>query len=246
MLANPLKQKLAKGAIVTGAWSLIPSPMAVEAMAHGGLDFVIIDMEHGTFDTASVDACVRACEAAGCSPLVRIPGMNLSAAQWALDSGAHGIIVPQVDGLEQAKQAVALAKFPPEGMRGYNPFVRAGNYAGAKGGKLSNDFTLSAIIVETRRSLDELEAICALPGLDVVYIGVYDLSVVLGHAGDVSHAEIQAIVKQSVATITKAGKTAGMMVRSRDDMQAAHALGARFILCGVDTNILRNAVSGLL
>ena len=242
MTQNPLKKKLASGKPVVGAWSLMPSPMVAENLAWAGMEFVIIDMEHGTFDPAAVDECVRACEAAGASPLVRIPGLNAAAAQWALDSGAHGIVVPQISGAAEAKSAVALAKFPPEGTRGYNPFVRASRYSGQRdvaGSTLHNDFTLACVIVENKLSLDALESICALPGLDVVYIGVYDLSAALGC--DVSDPQIAAIVSRSVATITKAGKVAGMMVRSPKEMKQAIGMGAKFIVVGVDTFLLREA-----
>lgn len=244
-MLNALKQKLIAKQPVFGVWSLMPSAMSVEATTLGGVDFLILDMEHGIFEPSSLDTCIRACEAAGSAPLVRIPGLNASAAQWALDSGAHGIIVPQISGVEEARAAVALTKFPPVGVRGYNPFVRAANYSGGKeeGGKLSNEFPLAAIIVETSQSLNELEAICKLDGLDVIYIGVYDLSVVLGYDGDVGHPEIQKIVKSSVEKITRAGKTAGLMARDEAGMKEAFALGATMILGGVDTTLLRNAAA---
>ncbi len=249
MLPNPLRIKLDAKKPVFGMWSLVPSAMVAESLGYGGLDFIIHDMEHGNFDAVSLDACIRATETAGSSPLVRIPGLNASAVQWALDSGAHGIIVPQVDGVEEARKAVAISKFPPLGTRGYNPFVRANEYAGTQlveRSKLHNAFPVSAIIVETKRSLDELEKICALDGLDVIYIGVYDLSVVLGLNGDVAHPDIQAIVKQSVAAITRAGKTAGLMVRDAQDMKQALALGANFLLGGVDTQMVRASSSALV
>ena len=84
---NSLKAKIAAGEAVLGVWSIIPSPVVVEIFALGGIDFVILDMEHGIFDVTALDSCIRTCESAGGVPLVRIPGLNPSAAQWALDLG---------------------------------------------------------------------------------------------------------------------------------------------------------------
>ncbi|MES2299250.1 MAG: aldolase/citrate lyase family protein [Pseudomonadota bacterium] len=241
---NPIKEKLAAGQSVMGIWSIISSPAVVEILALAGLDFVILDMEHGIYDVAALDACVRSCEAAGSAALVRVPGMNASAVQWALDLGAHGIVVPQVGGVAQADEAVRMGKFAPSGTRGYNPFTRAGGYSNPSsntGGKLGNAFGLSAVIIENAGALAELDAICALPDLDVVYVGVYDLSVALGCAGNTKDPRITDIVRSSVRTIRAAGKGAAIMVRSPAEIEAALALGANVLVYGVDTFLISQA-----
>lgn len=246
-LHNPIKAKLAAGEAVMGIWSIVSSSTVVEIMAMAGLDFVILDMEHGIYGVEALERCVRACEAGGAAPLVRVPGMNASAVQWALDQGAHGIVVPQVSGAAQVDAAVRMTKFAPQGTRGYNPFTRAGGYANPSsnsGGKLANSFGLSCVIVENQASLDELDAICALPELDVVYMGVYDLSVALGYNGNTADPRLAHIVADSVRTIRAAGKAAGVMVRSADDIAAALAAGANFLVYGVDTFVIRQAIGG--
>lgn len=244
---NPIKAKLAAGRPVLGIWSIISSPTVVEILAMAGLDFVILDMEHGIYDVAALERCVRACEGGGAAPLVRVPGMDASAVQWALDQGAHGIVVPQVAGVAEAGTAVRMTKFAPAGTRGYNPFTRAGGYANPSsnaGGKLADSFGLSCVIVENAASLDELDAICALPQLDMVYVGVYDLSVALGCGGNTADPRIGEIVTNSVRTIRAAGKAAGVMVRSPAEIERALALGANFLVYGVDTFLLRQAMAG--
>ncbi|MES2149699.1 MAG: aldolase/citrate lyase family protein [Pseudomonadota bacterium] len=244
---NPIKAKLAAGQPVMGIWSIISSATVVEILALSGLDFVILDMEHGIYDVSALERCVRACEGGGAAPVVRVPGMDASAVQWALDQGAHGIVVPQVAGVAQADAAVRMGKFAPSGTRGYNPFTRAGGYANPSsntGGKLANSFGLSCVIVENAASLDELDAICALPDLDVVYVGVYDLSVALGCGGNTADPRLTQIVADSVRTIRAAGKAAGVMVRSPAEIAAALALGANFLVYGVDTFLIRQAMAG--
>jgi len=243
---NPLKAKLASGQAVLGVWSIIPSPVVVELFALGGIDFTILDMEHGIFDVGALDSCVRACEAAGAVPLVRIPGLNPSAAQWALDLGAHGIVVPQVSDASEAETVVRMAKYAPIGNRGYNPFTRAANYANPpdnRSGKLNNDFSLTCVIIESESALADLSRICATPGLDVIYMGIYDLAVALGCEGDTKHPRVVNVVEAAIVQIRAAGKAAGMMVRNQQDIAKALALGANFLVYSVDTFLIREAVS---
>lgn len=243
---NPLKAKLASGQSVLGVWSIIPSPVVVEIFALSGIDFAILDMEHGIFDVGALDSCVRACEAAGAVPLVRIPGLNPSAAQWALDLGAHGIVVPQVGNATDVENVVKMAKYAPMGHRGYNPFTRAANYANPpdnRSGKLNNDFSLTCVIIENESAVADLARICATPGLDVIYMGIYDLSVALGCNGDTKHPHVVEVVELAIRQIRAAGKAAGMMVRSQQDIAKALALGANFLVYSVDTFIIREAVT---
>ena len=243
---NPLKAKLSLGQAVLGVWSIIPSPVVIELFALGGIDFTILDMEHGIFDVGALDSCVRACEAAGAVPLVRIPGLNASAAQWALDLGSYGIVVPQVSDASEAQAVVKMAKYAPIGNRGYNPFTRAANYANPpdnRSGKLNNDFSLTCVIIESESALADMERICATPGLDVIYMGIYDLAVALGCEGDTKHPRVVKIVEDAIVQIRAAGKAAGMMVRSQQDIAKALALGANFLVYSVDTFLIREAVS---
>lgn len=245
-IVNPLKAKLALGQAVLGVWSIIPSPVVVEIFALGGIDFAILDMEHGIFDVTALDGCVRACEAAGAVPLVRIPGLNPSAAQWALDLGAHGIVVPQVGNATDVEDVVKMAKYAPMGRRGYNPFTRAANYANPpdnRSGKLNNDFSLTCVIIENESAVADLARICGTPGLDVIYMGIYDLSVALGCNGDTKHPHVVDVVERAIRQIRAAGKAAGMMVRSQQDIVKALTLGANFLVYSVDTFLIREAVT---
>jgi 4-hydroxy-2-oxoheptanedioate aldolase len=243
---NALKAKLGAGGAVLGVWSIVPSPVVAEIMGLSGFDFAILDMEHGIFDMNALDACVRAVEVAGAVPLVRIPGLNASAAQWALDLGAHGIVVPQVRDANDAAAVVSMAKYAPLGQRGYNPFTRAANYANPadnRSGKLNNAFSLTCVIVESETALADLDAICAVPGVDVVYMGIYDLAVALGCDGDTRHPRVVEVVEGAITRIRAAGKAAGMMVRNSADVAKALSLGANFLVYGVDTFLIREAAA---
>lgn len=242
---NPLKQKLLAGEAVLGVWSIIPSPVVAEIFAFGGIDFAIFDMEHGIFDVGALDGCIRACESAGSAPLVRIPGVNPWAAQWALDLGAYGIVVPQISNGIEASAVVGMAKYSPNGSRGYNPFTRAAQYANPPNnqlGKLSNDFSLTCVIVENQMGLDNLSQICSVPDLDVVYMGIYDLAVMMGCEGDTKNPKVVKVVHESISQILAAGKAAGMIVRNQGDISEALSLGANFLVYSVDTFVIHEAV----
>lgn len=239
---NFVKSKLKNCQDVLGTWSIISNPSVLEIMSLSGFDFIILDMEHGLYDVNSLDLCIRVCEAQGCSPIVRIPGLDVSSAQWALDLGAHGIIVPQVEGVSDVQAAVGMTKFSPIGFRGYNPFTRAANYnptSNRQENKLNNEFGLSCVIVENKSSIDDLQTILKIDCLDVVYIGVYDLSIALGFEGNTLDPKLILIVNDCIRKIRKAKKTAGIMVHSQEDVKVAKALGVNFIVWSVDTNIIR-------
>jgi len=221
--------------------------MVSEIVGLAEVDFQILDMEHGVFDTASLDASIRACESVGCSPLVRVASLQTSSIQTALDLGAHGIVVPQIQDFNSASAAVSASKFAPEGIRGYNPFVRAGHYRGVtkeKMPKLSNAFGLTMIIIENAKAYEDLDRILTIRDLDAVYLGVYDMSVALNCMGDTTNPKILKFLESSIPRIRKAGKAACLMVNTREDYKKYLDLGANVFLQGVDSAILTQAVSG--
>ena len=242
---NPLKARLAEGPVL-GLWSIIPSPTLAEVFSRAGFDFLILDMEHGNYDLQTLENSIRACEIAGASPLVRVPGPNPFAVQWALDLGAHGIVVPQVRDALHAREALAQIKFPPEGVRGFNPFTRAANYTPPPtipSGKLSNAFPLTSIIIESLGAMRDLDAILAMPGLDMIYLGVYDLSVALECAGNTRHPRILEFVDTAIRKANQAGKTVSLMVRNDEEIDQALAAGVKMLVFAVDTFLIHQTAS---
>ncbi|WP_129128410.1 HpcH/HpaI aldolase family protein [Geomonas oryzae] len=249
MHQNPLKKKLAEGKPVLGMWSILPSQTLSEIFGRAGLDFLILDMEHGPFGLKELDACVRACEGAGCSPLVRVPGPSQFTIQSVMDLGIHGLIVPQVQDAASVREALRCMKYAPEGIRGYNPFTRAAGYAGAatnQAGKLNNGFSFKSIIVENQSACDSIDAILEIEDLDMVYIGVYDLSVAMGCQGDTQHPRVTSFLETAVKKCRAAGKAAGMMVRSEAEIGAALSLGANFLVYSVDSYFIHRAASDVV
>jgi len=244
--ANFVREKIASGQPVLGIWSIINSPMVSEIAASSGLDFQILDMEHGVYDTGVLSASILACESVGCSPLVRVAGLLPTAIQTCLDLGAHGIIVPQVKDHQTAEEVVKATRYSPAGTRGFNPFTRSGSYSGVISNetpKLKDGFGLTSIIIENRSAYDDLDRILAVPGLDMVYLGVYDMSVALGCSGDTGHPSVSRFVESAIPRIRKAGKVAGMMVTDLGRMPKYLDLGANFMVYSVDSFIIREAMA---
>lgn len=242
---NFAKEKLSAGIPVLGIWSIINSPLTVDIAAHAGLDFQILDMEHGIADFSALDNCIRACESVGCSPFVRVPELSRSIIQSCLDLGAHGIIVPQVKGYDEALDVIQATKFAPAGSRGFNPFTRAGGYnplLPLSSSKLNNNFSFSSIIIETKGAIAELEQILTISGLDIFYLGIYDLSFALGFEGDVSHPDILDLVTTAIKKIQSAGKFVSLMVKNEIEMQKYIGMGVNLLVYSVDTNIYYSAI----
>ncbi|MEZ4814785.1 MAG: aldolase/citrate lyase family protein [Bdellovibrionota bacterium] len=236
-----LRKKLSSGETVLGTWTIIPSPINIEVMGLAGFDFQILDMEHGAFDLTNLENCIRSCESTGCAPLVRSPGINPNIVQNALDFGAHGIIFPQVQNATSAQEALKSMFYAPIGSRGYNPFTRAGNYSLSPSNKLNNEFPLSSVIIENKKSLEDIDKILEIKDLDVVYLGVYDMSVALGCMGDMENPKIKSFVESSLFKIRKAKKHAGVMVKNEEDIKNLSQLGANFLVYSVDSHLLSKA-----
>ena len=246
---NYLKNKMSKGQPVLGMWNTLGSPMAAEGLAHTGLDFLIIDFEHGPFQLDLVQDYVSRCELHNCTPIVRIPANADWMALQALDQGVHGIMIPHVDDYASAKKIVNYVKYFPQGKRGYTPFSKAGgftnlgkeNYAAQ-----ANDFTIISIIIESQEGLNNLDEILKIKEIDVVYFGAYDLSQALGVPGNVKHASVIKTMKEGVRKVVSAGKYAGGFVaQSEKDVKWLLDMGMNFITYDVDSSVLFKPINKL-
>jgi len=179
MRPNRLKQIWAEGGHVVVGWLSIADSFSAEIMARQGFDAICIDMQHGLIDFADIPAMLQAISQTDAVPLVRVPWNDPPMLMKALDAGAYGVIVPLVNNGAEARQAVQACRYPPEGFRSYGP-VRASQYAGSDYAAHANDETLVFAMIETADGLQNLEEICATPGLSGVYIGPADLSYALG------------------------------------------------------------------
>lgn len=247
MTKNFVMEKIEKQGWAFGVWSILPSAIHSEILSLAKLDFQILDMEHGLFDFGSLDASIRSCELNGCSPFVRIAGLDPVATQKAMDLGAHGIIYPQIKNTNEAELAVKLTHYAPRGVRGFNPFTRVSDYSIQKNAepRNRNGFACTGIIAETFQSIEDLDKLLEIPNLDLVYLGAYDLSVALGCPGDMKNPKLLSIVESAVVKIRKANRIAGVMVQDPNDVAKYYQLGANFIVLGVDSFLIGKSFMSL-
>ena len=240
--ALTLKQKLARGDVVCGMQTFSAHPGMIEAMGTAGLNFTTIDMEHCPTGIAEVVHAVRAAETAGITPFVRIPQMDASMLGRVLDLGAKGVVIPHAS-LEVCKAAVDAAKYGPAGNRGACPIVRAAGYSPkswAEFAENANAQTMVIPLLEDAAAVEELEDMLALPGVDILFVGPWDLSISLGiPAANYDHPKMGTILDRAVAAARKNGKhimtTVGATI---DTTYAARLVGKGVSLLSFSADIL--------
>ncbi|MBU2549813.1 MAG: aldolase [Proteobacteria bacterium] len=242
---NTLKKRLKQGEAVFGPWCVLPSSAVANITAAAGMDFIIIDMEHGPASFETAEDMVRAMESEGCCPLVRVGDRTESTILRALDIGAHGVIAPHVESGADAQDVVSFVKYWPLGTRGFSPYTRAGGYGGGDitaHADRENQETLTAVILEGKAGLANLEAILSVSELDLVYIGAYDLSQAMGMPGQVGRPEIKSEMERCIRIIRDAGVAAGGYVaKNRDDMRWMLDIGMQFITYLPDVTVIFKA-----
>jgi 4-hydroxy-2-oxoheptanedioate aldolase len=211
---NPLLPKLRAGEPCIGTFAKLTDPAATEVLGLAGFDFVVIDNEHTTMSRESMVGLIRAAERVGIVPTVRPRDKTPSEILQALDSGAMGVQVPQVDTAEQARQVVASVKYAPQGSRGYAASQRSAHYGfmnATEYAQTSNRETLVACYCETAESIRNLPEIVKVEGVDVIFIGPFDLSQALGVMGQPGHPKVLEAIKGITETTRAAGKAVGII-----------------------------------
>lgn len=225
-----LRERFAGGDKLTGIIHFIGAPMAIEIEARAGLDFVIIDMEHCPLDMDRLGHLIRAADAAGIAPLVRVPDVEPGLIKRVLNLDAAGIVIPHGT-LARCEALVRAARYAPEGERGACPVVRATGYWpddwNAYAQKTNRDVFLLPLI-EDRQGIDEIEAITALPGIDGLFVGPYDLSISIGAPGaDFDHPGMNAALDRISAACRASGKRLVTTIGDRQEREYSRRLVAR-------------------
>jgi 2-keto-3-deoxy-L-rhamnonate aldolase RhmA len=243
---NTMKQKLNAGETVFGQMILeLFTPGVAAMLDNAGLDFVIYDMEHGRCGYELLSQMVTSCRGTRLTPIARTPDLYAQPMARLLDIGAQGVMIPRLETAGQMQDAVAQLKYPPRGRRGVALGLAHDNFRprGAPYFEEANQETVVIAIIETPQALENLDAIVATPGLDVAWMGHYDLTVALGIPAQFDHPVFLGAMDALVAACRKHNVAAGFLPATA--AEKAHWLGKGFraISLGTDVGVYSRAVA---
>ena len=240
---NAQIRRLAAGKKALGCWLSSGDPTAAEIIGHAGYDFVLIDHEHGPGDPLSAVTLLRALSASPSTVLMRVAWNDPVRIKRALDIGVEGIMVPMVETADQARAAVAAAKYPPAGIRGCaSSVVRASGYGTADAAYLArvNDELVVMCQIESGRAVDNAAEIAAVDGVDVLFIGPNDLAADIGRPGDTLHDDSRALIARAEDTIRAAGAKLAAVPYGGMNWAEMFARGYDLIPASSDITLLRD------
>jgi 4-hydroxy-2-oxoheptanedioate aldolase len=243
---DTFRERLQGGETTVGTFQIIDSPMVSEAIGLSGMDFTIIDQEHGPLTAESAVAMCAAAEQGGAAPIVRVRENTEGEIQRALDVGAAGVQIPQVETREDAEAAANAARFRPIGNRGLSPYTRAAGYTGGDDYTDRQNEEVTVIIhIEGERGVENVDEIMAVEGIDVLFLGPYDMSQSIGIPGQVRDERVEDLMDEVCERAAEAGKIVGTFA---DDPAMARRwidVGVQYVAHYEDAPTLLNALSDI-
>lgn len=233
-----LKQTL-KHQAATGVFSKTTDSAFVEAAGLAGLDFIILDMEHGPATLETMHNHVRAAKMTNMASIIRVKGVDAHAIGSALDTGADGVQVPNISTAQQAQDAVKAARFYPTGQRGVCRFVRAAHFGEADRNAYFSGANEKLVVlqVEGVEGVKNLDSILEVEGFDVLFIGPFDLSQSIGRPGEVESPEVLELMQQIAEKATQKGIVLGAFSDNLERNESLKTQGFNYIAYSVDVNI---------
>jgi 4-hydroxy-2-oxoheptanedioate aldolase len=243
---NRFKHALKGGQAQIGLWSSLSSSYTVEVIAGAGFDWLLLDMEHSPNDLESLLGQLQAAAPYPTHPVVRVPWNDMVAIKRVLDVGAQSLLVPYVSTPQEAAAAVSYTRYPPGGARGVAGTTRATRFGRIKDyARRAQEEICLLVQVETRSALENIEAICAVEGIDGVFIGPADLHASLGYPGEVANPKVKPMIDDALRRIRKAGKAPGILTPEEADARHWLQCGALFVAVGADVGILARGADAL-
>lgn len=241
------KQRLKNREQLLGTWVISPSTHSLSAICSSKIDFVILDQEHGAISNNDLLPLINTCKSYNVANLVRPSSIDKYSIQHALDQGADGIQVPNVESIIDAKQVIEFSKYPPMGSRGYSPFVPSSNYInnGAEWNKKMNDNLITGINVEGNDGIKDIKNILSLKDLDIVFVGLFDLSKSMGIPGDIHNPKVIEKLKEVIDEAKKRNISIGTIATSKSHMRELIKFGVNFIVYLVDMHVLNDSYANI-
>jgi len=239
-----LKKKLKNGEICLGHWSFLPYPEVISIIGLSKFDFTVIDMEHSFINFGDLPPIISAAENNNLTTLVRVPYLSSSNILKSLDSGAYGVVVPHCNNKDDALNIVKYSKYFPIGERGIAKSTRNGGYSNdcfSEYLSRENETSLTILSLESVKNSKNLIEILEVELVDVIYLGIYDLSASLGLPGKTDHPKVLNSMEKLVKIIRDHGKSAGTYTDRVNQANNMIDMGVNFITCQTDGSIIRDA-----
>jgi 2-dehydro-3-deoxyglucarate aldolase len=247
MLTNPFKQALLKRQRLVGGWMMSASPVISELMANAGYDFVVIDIEHSTASTHDLHPLLQAMAETKTQPVVRMASHDKTNIKTALDLGAMSLYFPMVNSVDQAVALARACRYPPHGDRGFARMHRGSRYNTIPDyfERINHEVCVIAQL-ETPDAMAAAMQISQVPGIDGLFVGPGDLSVALGHGGDVSHPQIKEMMAELGGFCQRAGVPLGTVMPTPETAAWAFSVGYSFVSHASDLGLLMSTARGAL
>lgn len=243
---NQFKQDMLERKKLIGCWAALGNPISTEILGLAGFDWLLLDGEHAINDVMTFVPQLMALKDSISAPVVRPASNDQVLIKRLLDIGFYNFLIPYIETVEQAKQAVSYTRYPPEGLRGVSVAHRSNAF-----GTIPDYFTkinqniCVMVQIETQQAVDNVEAITAVEGVDGIFVGPSDLSASLGHFGNPKHPDVQAKIKHVFEVAKTQGKACGILAPIEADAHHYIAMGATFVAVGSDLSLLRNSTQTL-
>jgi 2-dehydro-3-deoxyglucarate aldolase len=245
-IPNRFKSDLREGKRLIGCWSSLASPFSTEVLGLAGFDWLLLDGEHSPNDLTTFILQLMALKDSPSAPVVRPQCNDTVQIKRLLDAGFYNFLIPFVETAEHAAQAVAATRYPPEGVRGVSVAMRGNRFGTVPDYfQASNRNITVALQIESRAGVANIEAICAVDGVDAVFIGPSDLAAGYGYLGNASHPEVQEAMQRVFAAAKAAGIPVGILAPVEADARRYMEMGATMVAVGSDQGLFRAATQGL-
>ena len=244
---NRFKEALKNKKLQLGFWQSLASTSTSEISAQIGFDWLLIDGEHAPNDISYITNLLRVIDPSDSHAVVRVVAGMPHIIKQVLDVGAQSILVPMVDTAHQAREMVQAVRYPPDGIRGAALVTRAAQYGHTDNyAPTANDQICLLVQAESKTAIENLDEICAVEGVDGVFIGPFDLAASMGFINDPNNKAVQDTIEQAIIKIVASGKAAGILMLDEIRAKKYIEMGALFVAVGTDVSTFSNATKKLL
>ena len=239
---NQFRQDLIARKKMIGCWCSLGSPITTEVMGLAGFDWLLLDGEHAPNDVLSFIPQLMALKDSASAPVVRPQWNDTVIIKRLLDAGFYNFLIPFVESADDAKRAVAATRYPPQGVRGVSVSHRSNRYGTVpEYFDVINDNISVIVQIESRKAVGAIDDICAVDGVDCVFIGPSDLAAGYGYLGNPLHPEVQEAMQRIIASAKAHGKPSGILAPVEADARRYLEMGVTFVAVGSDLGVFRNA-----